>query len=151
MAWVPITVGLLHQKSAGAEVDAARTAALNVGEPDPVPGIIAQVIREVRSYVLNCQKNKPGPDGTVPDELLGQAINRIRFEAATRIPGGALLDEDRRQANRDAWTALRDAGACKMSITPPDEVSPEEVPSNSAVQIATKTKLRTGRRQTDGL
>lgn len=151
MAWVPITIDLLHQKSAGAEVDAARNAALATGEPDPVPGIIEQVIREVRGYVLANTKNKPGPLGTIPDELLGQAINRIRFEAATRIPGGALLDDDRRQANRDAWAALRDAAADRMTITSPEEISAEPLPSASAVTVARSTCLRAGRRQMDGL
>lgn len=150
MSWVTITVDLLHQKNAGAEVDAARTAALNVGEPDPVPGIIEQVIREVRGYVLANTKNKPGPEGTVPDELLGQAINRIRFEAATRLPNGALLDEDRRTANRDAWSAMRDASAGRMTITQPDTVS-DEVIGGAAGEVVTTTTRKASTRQLDRL
>jgi hypothetical protein len=150
MSWVTITVDLLHEKQLGAEVDAAQTVALAEGKPDPVPGIIAEVIREVRGYVVANPKNKPGPEGTVPDELLGQAINRIRFEAATRVPGGALMDEDRRTANRDAWSAMRDASAGRMAIAQPDTVS-EEVIAGGSVYVAKCTRLSASRRKTDGL
>lgn len=150
MSWIPITIDLLHQKSAGAEVDAARTAALALGEPDPVPGIIEQVVREVRGYVANCPRNTLGPAGTIPDELLGQAINRIRFEAATRIPGGALMDDDRRTANRDAWTMIKDAGRCAVSIEQP-EIASEEVTAGAAGEIVSTTHRTSRTRDLDGL
>jgi hypothetical protein len=149
MAWEPITDELILGKSAGAEVDAARSAALAQGQADPVPGIVAQVVREIRSYVATCERNKLGPAGTIPDELLGCALNRIRFECATRIPGGALLDDDRRKANSDAWAQLRDAAACKVTIEQPTDVSPEVTAAPPAPRWKARRRQFT-RRQEDG-
>ena len=151
MAWKTITDLDVLGKSTGGEVDAARTAALAVDQADPVPGIIDQVVREVRGYVATCSRNSLGPAGTIPDELLGAALNRIRFECATRIPGGALLDEDRRTANRDALAMLRDAAACKITIEQPTIVSPEIVASGSGVQLVTSCRRVADRNSLRGL
>jgi hypothetical protein len=149
MAWITITDAAILGKSAGAEVDAARSAALAIGQTDPVPGLVEQIVREVRGYVAACKDNKLGPAGTIPDELLGAALNRLRFECATRLPGGALLDEDRRAANRDAIAMLRDAGACRIVLEQPDTPSTEILAS----QPSPRWKARGpqfSRRQQDG-
>lgn len=139
--WIEITDAHILGKSAGGEVAAAREAALADGQTDPVPGIVEQVIREVRGYVAGCKDNVLGPLGTIPDELLGAALNRIRFECATRLPGGALMDEDRRTANRDALAMLRDAAACRITLTQPDEASPEIVAGPAAKLVTSSTRV----------
>ena len=148
MSWVTITDADILGKSAGAEVEAARSAALAQGQTDPVPGIVAQVVREVRGYVATCERNKLGPAGTIPDELRGAALNRIRFECATRLPQGALMDDDRRASNRDALAMLRDAAACKITIEQPEEVSPEVI-SGAAGEVVTASRRKATPRQLD--
>lgn len=150
MAWITLTAADLLGKFAGAEDDAARTAALAVGQADPVPGIIEQVVREVRGYVAGCAQNNVGPEGTIPDELKGAALNRIRFECSTRIPGGALMDEDRRASNRDALALLRDVAACRLAITQPETVSPEII-AGPGFQVASNNRRKARRDQTAGL
>lgn len=138
MSWITITPELILGKFAGAEDEAARSAALATGQADPVPDLIEQITREVRGYVAACGRNQLGPAGTIPDELLGAALNRLRFEMAGRLPGGSLMDEDRRTANANALSMLRDVAACRIAVVQPDTVSPEVV-SGAAVQVATKT------------
>jgi hypothetical protein len=150
MAWITITDADILGKSTGGEVEAARSAALATGQSDPVPGIVEQVVREVRSFVAACSRNTLGPAGTIPDELKGAALNRIRFECATRIPGGALLDEDRRASNRDALTLLKEAAACRLSIEQPETVS-EEVTAGAAGEIVSTTCRKTTRAKLDRL
>jgi hypothetical protein len=145
MSWITITLSDLLTKWASPEVEAAQTAATATDQPDPVPDVITQVVREVRGYVAACGKNTLGAGETIPDELLGAALSRIRFECATRLPGGPLMDEDRRTANANALSMLRDAAACRIAIVQPDNVSPEVIATSSAVQVVTKTRLKTSR------
>jgi hypothetical protein len=151
MSWITITDAQILGKSAGAEVEAARSAALATGQADPVPGIVAQIVREVRGYVAGCDKNTLGPEGTIPDELLGAALNRIRFECATRLPGGALLDEDRRQSNRDALAMLRDAAACRLALAQPATATTEQIAGGNAVQLVSSTPRVASRERIKGL
>jgi len=150
MAWTLITAENLLGKFTGGEDDAARSAALAIGQADPVPGIIEDVVREVRSAVATCAKNKLGPAGMIPDELRGAALNRIRFECATRVPGGALLDEDRRTANQNAIRMIERAADCKMTIEQPDEVSPEII-AGPAAKLVTSTRRVASRSKLKGL
>lgn len=145
MSWIAITPELVLGKFAGAEDEAARTAALAAGQADPVPDLIAQIVREVRGYVAACSKNNLGPEGTIPDELLGAALNRLRFEMAGRLPGSPLMDEDRRTANANALSMLRDAAACRIAIVQPDTVTPEVVAGPAGELV------RPGRTRTRGL
>jgi hypothetical protein len=101
MAWITITVETLKTRNAGAEVTALQESSLADGQSDPIPDIIAMVVDEVRGYCA--AGNVTLAEGnTVPDRLLLHAINRIRYEAATRLPGGVLLDDDRRNSNAAA-------------------------------------------------
>jgi hypothetical protein len=149
--WTTITDAHILGKSAGGEVAAAREAALADGQTDPVPGIVEQVVREVRAAVATCERNTLGPVGTIPDELLGAALNRIRFECATRLPGGALMDEDRRTANRDALRMIERAAECKVTIEQPDTASPEVIASGASLQVATNNRRVARRSDLRGL
>jgi hypothetical protein len=149
--WTPITISKVLTRWSDPETDAARTAVLAEGQEDPLVEIIAEIVREVRSYVATCVKNRLGPAGTIPDELIGDAIARIRFEASTRIPGGPLMDDDRRKANDAAVRKFERAAACGITIEPPAELSTEAIPSSSAVQVVTKSRLQTSRRSLSSL
>jgi hypothetical protein len=126
MSWQTITEADVLTKLSGPEIAAMKTAALQAAQVSPLPGIITQVVREVRGYVAACDRNTLGAGETIPDELLGAAISRIRFELATRLPVASLLTEDRRTANANALTMLRDVAACRFQIVvaaaPSDEV-----------------------------
>jgi hypothetical protein len=58
--WVTITTDDLNDTKVAALVDALRTAALAVGQDDPVDEIIADVISRIRAEVASCSQNVPG-------------------------------------------------------------------------------------------
>lgn len=147
--YIPIIESDVITKLSGPENAAMQTAALKVGQTNPLPEIITQVIREVRAYVATCERNTLGEGATIPDELLGAAINRIRFELATRLPVTSLLTEDRRTANRDAVSMLRDAAACKLTVEQPSTPT-EEVTASSPSPRWKARKSQFSRRQQDG-
>lgn len=149
MSWQTITEADVLTKLSGPEIAAMKTAALQASQVSPLPGIITQVVREVRGYVAACERNTLGAGETIPDELLGAAISRIRFELATRLPVASLLTEDRRTANANALTMLRDVAACRFQIvvaaTPTTEVVSAASPT-----FNTPTR-RYSRAQQDGI
>lgn len=124
MAWQEITVETLKTRNAGAEVTALQESALADGQADPVLQIIRMVTDEVRGY---CAAGgiTLGEGDTVPSRLVLAAINRIRYEAATRIPGGALLDADRRAANDAATRLLERVADGKFTVEEPETADAE--------------------------
>jgi hypothetical protein len=139
MAWITLTETDVVTKLSGPEIAAMKTAALQVAQVNPLPGIIAQVILEIRGYVAACTRNLLGLGQTIPDELQGAAISRIRFELATRLPVASLLTDDRRTANANAISLLRDVAKCDFLIVAPVDQSPDQ-PGGASVEVASKTR-----------
>jgi hypothetical protein len=150
MSWIAITEAKVIAKLSGPEIAAMKTAALQAAQANPLTEIIEQVTLEIRGYVANCTRNKLGDGATIPDELLGAAVSRIRFELATRLPVASLLTEDRRSANANALTLLRDVAACRFSIVQP-ETPDEDQAGGPAVQTVSTTTRRYGRDKLSGL
>lgn len=128
MAWITLTEANVITKLSGPEIAAMKTAATQSGQANPLPEVIAQVVREIRGYVAACERNRLGEGTTIPNELEGAAITRIRYELATRLPVASLLTEDRRRANESAIQLLRDVARCAFLIVPPEEEA-EDQPS----------------------
>ena len=126
MSWVTLTESDILTRLAAPELAAIKTAATAAGQENPLPGILAQVTREVRAYTAACERNTLGPEGTIPDELSLAALNRVRYELATRLPAKSLLTEARVESNRAALAMLKDAAACRFLIVQPAEPSPEQ-------------------------
>lgn len=150
MSWITLTESDVITKLSGPEIAAMKTAALQAAQSNPLPEVIAQVVLEVRGYVAACQRNTLGDGATIPNELLGAAISRIRFELATRLPVASLLTEDRRTANANALSLLRDAAACKFLIVQPATPADDQA-GGPAVEIVTKTTRRATRNTMRGL
>lgn len=152
MAWTTITEDFVLTKLSGPELAALKSSALQAGQANPLPEIITQVVREVRGYVGGCSSNVLGEGETIPDELLGAAVSRIRFEFATRLPVKSLLTDDRRTANTDAIQLLRDVMRCDFQIVPPaTAAAPEEQAGGGSAQVVTTTTRRATRAQLDAL
>lgn len=149
MAWIVITEADVITKLSGPEKAAMNSAALQPLQIPPLPEVIEQVVKEIRGYVAACARNTLGDGLTIPDELLGTAITRIRFELATRLPVPSLLTEDRRRANEAAITLLRDVAACDFAIVSPETPSAEEVGAPSPKWKARRKEF--SRRQQDGI
>lgn len=145
MSWTTITEAYVQTKLSGAELTALKTVALATAQTDPLPEVITQVVAEVRGYVAGCQNNVLGDGATVPSELLGAALARIRFELAGRLPVPGLLTEDRRTANSNAIQLLRDVMRCDFKIIPPVTAADaaEQAAGGGAEVITTTTRNAT--------
>lgn len=152
MSWITVTEDVILAKLSGPELAALKTSALQAGQANPLPEVITQVVREVRGYVGGCAANVLGEGETIPDELLGAAVSRIRFELATRLPVKSLLTDDRRTANTDAIQLLRDVMRCDFKVVPPvTAAAPEEQAGGGSAQVVATTTRRATRAQLDGL
>lgn len=120
MSWITLTEAHVLTKLSAPELAALKSAATGAGQADPLPEIVAQVVREVRGHVAGCDKNTLGPAGTIPDELQGAALNRVRYELATRLPVASLLTDARKESNRDALTLLQRVASCQFAIVQPE-------------------------------
>lgn len=149
MAWIVITEADVITKLSGPEKAAMNSAALQPAQIPPLPEVIEQVVKEVRGYVAACARNTLGDGLTIPDELLGTAINRIRFEFATRLPVPAFITKAREDANVAAITLLRDVAACAFAVISPATPSSEEVGAPSPKWKARRKEF--SRRQQDGI
>lgn len=150
MSWITLSEADVITKLSGPEIAAMKTAALQALQVNPLPEVIRQVVLEIRGYVAACERNTLGAGQTIPDELLGAAISRIRFELATRLPVTSLLTEDRRSANADALQRLRDVARCDFGIVQP-EIPAEEQAGGPAVEVTSTTTRRYTRDQLKGL
>lgn len=150
MSYIVITEADVITKLSGPEIAAMKTAALQAAQSSPLPGIITQVVAEIRGYVAACERNVLGEGETVPSELLGAAINRIRFELATRLPVASLLTEDRRSANENAITLLRDVAKCAFAVVGPETPAAEQA-GGPAVELITPNTRRADRTRLNGL
>jgi len=127
MAWIALTEANLLTRVSGKELEKLRAAALADGQADPLQEVFDQVTRKVRSRMPAGWPK--GLAGTIPNEMLDDALALCVVKVMTR-PGGIMIDpEDQR--SKDAEIA--EANLDKLSkgliqIEAPEEVS-EEVPS----------------------
>ena len=151
MSWIAITEDDILRQLSGPENNAFRTAALGAGQDDPLPGLISQVTREVRARVAACRENRLGAGMTVPDELLGATVDRIRWELITRLPiNSPNILETRRDANSNALSLLRDVAACNFTVEQPDDQSDERT-SRPVSPSFQPRRLRMTRENQDGI
>lgn len=139
MSWITIAESDVITKLSGPEIAAMKTAALQAAQSNPLPEVIAQVVKEIRGNVAACERNTLGDGATIPDELLGAAISRIRYELATRLPVASLLTEDRRAANRDALRLLERVAECKFLLVQPTTPTTDEIATPSP-SITSRTR-----------
>lgn len=151
MAWITLSETSVITKLSGPEIAAMKAVALQSSQDPPLPPVISQVIKEIRGYVAANPANVLGDGETIPDELEGVAVSRIRFELATRLPVESLLTEDRRKANDNAQTLLRDVARGAFRIVPAATAAADQAAGSSAAQVISTTDRRATRAILDGL
>ncbi|MDR0536183.1 MAG: DUF1320 family protein [Puniceicoccales bacterium] len=153
MPWISLTVDDVARKVAGAELEALRGAALGSGQPDPLPGLIADAVDKIRGYAGACSRNRLGPPGTIPHQLVDAALVLIRNSALNRLPVDFLNTAPRQKEYDDAMALLHDLAACKFSIETPDAPvePPAEMLSTPATSCVRPRPLSRQSRNSDGL
>lgn len=129
MAWAALTAAEIKTRLSGPEASALQTRALEAGQPDPLPDVIAQATDEVRSYIAGNGSNKLGPAGTLPPQVRAQAIAIVRWYLAGRLAVGTnptlMQGESRRKEYEAAIKFLEDVAAGKNAVEQPDVTGPE--------------------------
>ena len=131
MSWIAFTAAMVTERLNSAEVTAMRP----LGN-DPLPDIVSQVVREVRSRVSAFPSNQVGPAGTIPDELLGAAVARARFELLCVLPVSSLLTEGRKLANENARKDLEAAAAGRLRVEQPATAGSDVIPASGFISLA---------------
>ena len=121
MSWNAITESDLLTRISGPELDGLRSAALGTGQDDPIDDAIDQVTGYVRGRIAANPTNTLGTAGTIPQSLLGAALDILVIEVSQRA-AGTLIDPSnvRRDAANEARRLLADVASGKFSI---DETS----------------------------
>lgn len=105
MSWRTITTDDLLLKLSGPELDGFRNAALEASpaQADPVAGVILQVTQTCRGFISRNQNNLPmGAPGTMPETLIGPAVDLIVLDIMSRAAGTILDPENQRRKNAEA-------------------------------------------------
>jgi hypothetical protein len=151
MPWITLTETDIITKLSGPEIAAMKTAALQSGQANPLTDVISQIVAEIRGYVAGCARNTLGDGESIPSELKGAAISRIRFELATRLPVASLLTEDRKTANANALSLLRDVAACRFALVQPATAAEDQAANETAVALVSSTTRKATREKLSGL
>ena len=126
--WITITETHLKTRLSDPELTAFKSVALAAGQANPVSEIIADVTNLIRGYVANCQRNRLGSDGTIPDKLLSSALAIIVMQVMTRA-AGKVIDPNgvRQKASEDAIRLMEQVAGCKFAVEIPDDFSSENI------------------------
>lgn len=96
MSWITITTDDLKDAKAATIVTALQTSALEAGQTDPTPHIIASVITHIRAEIKGCASNLLDADLLkIPSSLKGVAARMILREMASRLQMPLTPDEQR--------------------------------------------------------
>lgn len=132
MAWRDITETDLKVRFSGTELANWRSAALATGQADPVASAISYVSELVRGYIAGCETNQLGAGTTVPESLIGPALDILTIEIPRRV-GSAVIDPGklREKAYDQAFVILKDVAKCDFGIEKP--TTPNEDATASSV------------------
>ncbi|MDR2673848.1 MAG: DUF1320 family protein [Opitutaceae bacterium] len=122
--WITPTPADISRALTAPEKRAAQSTAVEEGQPDPLPGALADAVQLARGYIAACARNRLGGDGTIPASLLSTVLAIARWELLTRFPDVGLTTDARRAEYDDALARLRDAAAGRLAIEQPPEEPP---------------------------
>ena len=144
MSWRVITEADLKTRISGAELETLRAAHLAEGQDDPIPALIAQVTSRVRRACATPGTITMGAAGTIPEDLLSEALDLIVRELMKR-PGyiaDDALTKTRLAAADSADTQLRRVAEGKETIENADPT--DESSSSSYIGETAKTYVEDG-------
>jgi hypothetical protein len=146
MAWITLTAADVQGTLTAPELSAARTAAIAVGQVDPLTDALARTVAEVRGYVGGAQRNTLGEAGTIPDELKSAALDLVRYRVLTRLPlqGSSALIDQRKAAAEAAERLLREVAAGRFAIEQPATAGDVNTGSGTAEVVQSRTRVASG-------
>jgi hypothetical protein len=155
MPWTTITPADLQTAKAAALVDQLHSAALGVGQADPIPEIIANVTARLRCEIASGGKTRLDQDTTlIPGSLKSLAVRMVLREAQSRLNAAAALplsEDEREEARQDIRYLERIAsGEVTVEVAATPEPSASVQAAVPSPRISSRT-LRFDRRSTEGV
>lgn len=139
ISWITLTVADLNTAKAAALVSALQTAALGVGQTDPMPEMITDVITRIRQEIAAGGRTVLDADASkIPPSLKRLALRMVLREGQSRLNamGAApLSDDERKEWDKDDRYLERIA---RGDITVETSDNPEATPT---VQAKVSTPL----------
>jgi hypothetical protein len=115
--WITLTAEDLRDYLSSEELDALACEALGEDQENPLPAILADVVKLVRGSVAAHCANVSDPEaGTIPPELKGAAAALVIEAAYARLPGLTLSADRVRLANA-ARSLLTHVAEGKVEVT----------------------------------
>lgn len=128
MSWQTITETDVRDRLSGPELAAYKSAALAIGQTNPLPGIIAQTVDEVRGYIAAAGTVSLGEGSTVPSKLVSTTVAIVRWRLITRLPlNSAAMLETRKQEYQDALRLLEQTASGKFLVEEPTTAAAEQI------------------------
>lgn len=150
-AWITIAAADLNDYLVAAQFSALKSAALGVGQTDPFPRVMADIVERVRREIQACPTNKlSATANSIPPELKTQTCYLILEAMQARLPNLRLSD-DQRTLISDAKDFLRRVAQCEIPITTPDDPLAEQVQRTGDIELVTKPTRKATRDKMAGL
>ena len=122
--WTTLTVDMLKDAKAAAMVTALQSAALANEQPDPMPGIITDVVTRIRMEIAAGGKIVMSADAAkIPPSLKRLGLRMVLREGQSRLNAlGALpLSEDERTEEKNDLRFLERIAAGDLTVEAPDD------------------------------
>ena len=147
MAWITLPIDYVKHRLTDQEMGAVKAAVSVDGTRDPLPGIVIQIVLEVRGYI-SASGRKLNAGITLPQTLVNAAISRIRYELANTIPSGVLMTKDRIRENEDALALLKSVKTKdfvpESATDPSDEKVQYTLPSTACKELGFDASSQNG-------
>lgn len=146
VSWITLTVAQLDTAKAAALVDALQSAALGVGQADPLPEIITSVTARIRMEIAAGGRTVLDADASkLPPSLKSLGLRMVLREGQSRLNAAGALplaDDEKEEWRQDVRFLERIA---KGEITVEASDNPEATP---VVQAAVASPMISARERT---
>jgi hypothetical protein len=112
--WITLTADHVQNSLSKAECDSLAGTNSAGGLQDAIRSVVGLIRGKIQTYQMD--QNNFGPEGTIPEEVLGPAIAIARFKFLTTLPGTQLITKWREQENTHAYTVLNELADGKLLI-----------------------------------
>lgn len=120
--WIVIAESDLNDYLVAAQMDALKNAALASGQTDPFPRVMPDIASRIRAEVRGCAINKVSNlANSIPPDLKADACFLIIEAMSARLSPALPLNQDQKDACREARAYLKRIAACEVPITQPDD------------------------------
>jgi hypothetical protein len=139
MSWRAIAESDITSK-----ISADELASIRASAPDgtnPVADSVTHVTNMVRGYVASNSRNVMGPEGTIPERLMGAACALLVPDLYGRTAGMLIdLNDVRVKAAEAATTLLRDVALGRFAVElPVGQTAANEDAKSASAQLITKS------------